>query len=427
MKKATRGIWAVIIGGGLVAAAASSAWASEGAIYDWPSEDAPVLVENDTGVILIGEDAEPRRAFSWSGNDGDHDQPLRLTDMSGDGTPEIVGSGNPTFVLNASGEPIFSFEDGCRQVVIADVVQGSNRDLICVHRQEVRVYTDRGRFAWSVNAGRNLDWCRAGDLTGDTRDDVECKFQGADQFIRLGSDGSVLEGGAERAGLEDATESLDSPSPSVEDFWSDEEGSLELDGDDGVGATVTIEDNTLIIRRAAGDGDEEVTRQALQGTPKGAVIKDLDGEGTQALVLLTESRIYAVTEGGQTLNDYSADAGSYNRVPYAELNSVYVNGFGEAGEEAREAVKAVQDEIAQCYGSRLRQAPFVGSGRFIMQVIVNEDGSVENVQKRHSGVRDSEIEDCAVEAVRGAGYPGTEEGQGTININVVFTFRDKEG
>ncbi len=426
MKRAMRWTWAVIIGAGLVAAGWSAAWADDGEVYDWPSSDAPVLVANDSGVILIGKNAEPMRAFSWNGNDGDHDQALRLTDMSGDGTPQIVGSGTPSFVLSSSGEPTFSFQDGCRQVVIADIVQGTTRDFVCVESQKISVYTDRGRFAWSIEPGRNIDWCRGGDLTGDTRDDLECKIRGAEQYLRLGSEGSVLASSAETANLEGATESLDSPTPSTEDFWT-EAGTYDLDGDGEKNATVVIEDNTLIIRVPGEEGDEELIRQTLRGTPQGAVLKDLDGEGGQELVLLTDSRIYIVTDGGQSVADFGANAGRYSRVPFADLHSVYANGFGEANDDAREAVKGVQDEMAQCYGTRLRQAPYVGSGRLIMQAIVNEDGSVETVQKRHSGVGDDQVEDCAADSLRGVSFPSTEEGQASVNVNVIFTFRDNEG
>ncbi len=422
MKKIQRGILAISVMTVAVVVSATVAWAGDTAVYDWPAEDAPVLVKNDSGVILIGADAKPMRAFSWNANDGDHDQPVRLVDIRGDGTPEIVGSGTPTFALNASGEPMFSFEDGCRQVVVADLIQRTNLDIVCVNSGEARVYTDRGRYAWSVSPGRNLDWCVAGDLTNNTRNDLECSYRGSNQFLRLSYEGEVLVTDAENHNLEGAEENLDEAVASTEEVWSGDEG-FDLDGNGEANITIEAVDGRLVVQKR---GEEEALSSAdLRGEPQASLIKDLDGEGAREVVLVTDQRIYIVSEGGEKIEDFSANAGQYSRVPHAELASVYVNGFGEAGEEAREAVGDVQDQIAQCYGNRLRSAPFAGSGRQVMQVIVEESGDIQQVQKRHSGVGDSQVEDCAVEALRGVSFPGAEEGQATVNVNVIFTFRDE--
>lgn len=404
----------------MVVGSISTVWAGETSLYDWPAEDAPVLVKNDSGVVLIGTDKTPLRALSWDANDGDHDQPVRLVDLRDDGSPNIVGSGSPSFVTDASGEPLFSFEDGCRQLVVSDIVQGTNLDVICVNSGQIRVYTDRGRFAWSVSPGRNVDYCLAGDLTGDARNDLECAYRGGNQFLRVSHSGEVLVTGAENQNLEGATEDLDEFPASADEVWT---GERRIDGGDAK-FTVEIEEGTLTIER---EGQEEAVSEIDFGeTPLASVVKDLDGDGAQEVVLASASRIYVISDGGETIEDFSADAGDYRRVPDAELASVYANGFGEADADAREAIEDIQDQLTECYADRLRAAPFAGSGRQVMQVFVGEDGDVQQVQKRQSAVGDDEIEDCAVQVVEAVSYPAAEEGRAMVNITVVFTFRDEE-
>ena len=421
MKTLSRGICTFVVMMGLLCA--SQAMAQEAAIYDWGAEDAPALVANDTGVILIGTDARPLRVATWRANaSGERDKPLRLVDLRGDGSLNIVGSGNPTFALDESGEPLFAFEDGCRQLVVADIIQRTNLDLVCVKNRQVRVYTDRGNFAWSVDPGRNLDWCVAGDLTGNTRNDLECAYRGINQFLRVSYEGEVLTTDAENHNLENARESLNEPSPSPQTVWDGEER-FDLDGGGEATASIHIEGGTLQVRQRG--AEEPLSQTSVRGEPLASLVKDLTGEDGQEVVLLTSQRIYVISEGGEQIEEFSANASQYSRVPHAELASVYVNGFGEAGEEARGRVGDIQDDMAQCYGTRLRSAPFAGSGRMVMQVIVDEEGSVQDVQKRHSRVGDSRTENCALEALRGLSFPGAEEGQATVNVNVIFTFRDE--
>ena len=130
---------AVISGGLLLGGTAGASEGAEGAIYDWSAADAPVLIENQSGVFLLGKDGKPLRVFSWNQNRGAEDRAVRLTDMDGDGNANIVGSGTPSFILQANGNPIFGEADGCRQVLVGRMVGRRGQDLVCVKRREVGV------------------------------------------------------------------------------------------------------------------------------------------------------------------------------------------------------------------------------------------------------------------------------------------------
>lgn len=421
MKYAFKAALTAVVTAGFLCAASTAA--AETKVYDWPDEQTPVLIHNDSGILLIGGEKKPLRAFTWSKNSGEYDQPLRLLDLNGDGTPQIIGSGTPTFVTDASGEPIFNFEDGCNQVVTADLVDGSNLDLVCVGRTEVRVHTPRGSRAWSADIGRAIDWCRAGDLTGDTSHDLECEYRGGGQFVRFRGDGEVLTTSAEETGIADYGRDLDFVDPSTDAVFTGEE-SFDVDGDGSAGETLHAVDGALEIRKR---GEEEpVARIDTAGDVVAAVVKDLDEDGQPEIVAVTDRRLYIISEGGEEVADFSADASDYSRVPHAEFAGLHTNGFGDSDDEVKEAVRAVQDDIAQCYGRRMRTAPFAGSGRFIMQVFVGEDGAVQQVNRRHSGIGDDTIEDCAENAIRGVDFPGAEEGRAMVNVNIMFSFRDEE-
>ena len=402
---------------------AGTVLAGEAQIYDWHGDEAPVLIKNSSGVILLGTDGGILRAFSWRENeDSEFDRAVRITDVSGDNSAEIVGSGVPTFVLDANGIPVFSLEEGCQQVVLADFIRGTRLDVVCVRRDQVRVYTGDGQFAWSVGTSRGIDRCRAGDLTNDTNDELECKMRGAERYLRIRADGETMTDSGETERLEGVTESHPEPEPVAEAVWTGGER-FDIDGDGRAAETIQAEEGVLMIRKDG--GDEPLATIDIDGDLLAALIKDLDGEGDVSIVAITARSIYVISDGGEEVARISADASDYRRVPHAELSSVHANNFGDEQQAAQQAVEDIQDRIAQCYAARVRAHPYAGSGRQLLQVTVAEDGSVERVMQRHADVGDREVEQCARNAVEGVTFPATAGGQGTVSVNIMFSFRDE--
>ncbi len=426
MKNAVKWSASAVSGVAMSLAMMGPAVASDAAIYDWPDEDIAVVLENESGIFMIdGEEGAPTRAFSWRENDGEHDKGRRFVDMTGDGMPEIVGSGTPTFLTDSGGEPLVSREDGCQQVWLADIAGRTDLDMVCVTSDRVRVYTGQGRSGPSIGLGQNLDWCRAGDITQDTTNDLECKLAGRNQFARMEYTGDVFEvlnSSADSARLEDVEESIDAWPAVDESVWTGGE-SFDLSGDGSASETLHFEESTLEIRS---EGEEEpLFGLDVQGSAQAAIVKDLNDDGDVQIVALSDERIYVIGEAGEEVADFSANAGSYNRVPRAYYRSVNVNGFDD-NDAVRDLVKDVKDQIGSCYGSRLQSAPFAGSGRHVVRVMIGDDGSVDQVQQRHSDIRDDAIESCANDALEGINYPAAEA-RGMVNVNVIFTFVDEEG
>ena len=405
-----------------VAAAASSATADDIRIYDWPDEYVPVLIVNETGMLMMNQNAEPVRVFDWDANDGERDRAIRLLDIDADGSPNVIGSGNPTFVTDSAGVPIFSFDGGCDQIVVADIIRESETDLVCVDGSELRVHSHRGSRAWSVDLGRAIDWCHAGDLTGDTNPDIECKFRGAEQYIRFRPDGDIITDSAEQAGVSSPVE-LDDQFQPVDDAVFTGERTFDLDGDGTAGESIHAEGASIEIHKE-GEDDPIATVETSGDVKVANVVEFTQKDSPRIVAVTTNNRIYVIGDAGESVSDYSGDASEYRRVPHADFDSLHANGF-EDNDAVRELVREVQDDIAQCYGDRLRQAPFAGSGRLNLQLFVGDDGEIQNVNQRHSGVRDNQIEECAKDAVRGINYPAAEGPRGIVTVNLIFSFIDE--
>lgn len=421
MKQGQQWLVAMVVAAAALGMGMGAVGAEEAAIYDWHGDQAPVLVVNESGLILLGTDGDVLRAFSWDANEAsDVDRPLRLVDMDGDEKAEIVGSGEPTFVLDPNGIPIFSLEDGCTQVVVADVIDGTPRDLVCVRRDQVRLYTNDGQFAWSVGNSRGLEYCRAGDVTNNTKNDVECKIRGADRFLRVDGEGEVRTDEGETERLEDESQTGDEASPVGDGILAGDE-SFDL-GADLQGLTFSQAEGTIELHQSG--QDEPVKSVDVDGPVVAAMVKDLAGEGASSLVAVTAESIYVV-DGGDEVRQLTADADGYTRVPHAEFASVYANNFGDEQQAAQDAVSAEQEAISQCYSSRVRANPYAGSGRQLLQVTIAEDGSVERVMQRHADVGDDQVEECAQQAIEGIDFPATAGGPGSVSVNIMFSFRDE--
>ncbi|TXD34199.1 AgmX/PglI C-terminal domain-containing protein [Lujinxingia vulgaris] len=399
--------------------------AAEVSVYDWPDGEAPVLVDAGEGVVLLGKDGAPMRAFDWRANSDERDPGLRLVDMLGDGTPEIVGSGRPSFVLRANGEPVFEIEEGCEQLIVADITASRGLDVGCVSRNELRAFTGDGQFAWGVQPGRALEWCQVEDVTGNVKVDFECKLRGRDAFIRISDSGELLTAEPGEAGMSGEAPELNEARAASDAVLKGEER-FDFDGDGKAEERLVVGEGSLKIVGAAGE-EAALAEVDVRGAVEAALVKQLGEDAGVSVVAVTAERIYVIDKAEEEVRvrDFSADASKYRRVPFADLASVYANGFEDAA-AAQEAVRAIGERIGQCYASRLRGNAYAGSGRQIVQLTVGQDGKVKEVMQMHSDVGDSQVERCARQALERGSYPGAQGESGTINVNILFTFRDVE-
>ena len=392
-------------------------------IYDWPSETYPVLVTTNGDLIFIDNKGEATRAYDWKAQSrGEREKGLYLVNMDNDGGPEIVGSGTPTFVLNTDSNAIWAHKDGCDQAIVSDFVADDQLDSMYNNGSEMKVYTYDGQFVWSLGLNRRLDYCRAGDWNGDLKSDLECSYRGSSQLARVDAEGKLIDGEASEHEISEDANDLDEVAPSGKSMIEGKEF-FDLDGDGNADEKLTADGNAIVVGSKA--KSKAIARIDLGGEAQGAVVKKMGKAGTHAFVI-TEDKIVVIGPDAKKKAEYSTDADDYERSPLAELKSVYANNFGEGNnQKAQDAVTAVQDKLSECYGSRVRRNPFAGTGKMLLQVSVDDKGNVKSVNRVHADITDNDILSCAKRTLERADYPAAEGGNGSINVNINYTFVDK--
>jgi hypothetical protein len=392
-------------------------------IYDWPSQTYPVLVTTNGDLIFIDNEGMATRAYDWKAQSrGERDKALYLVDMDNDDSPEIVGSGTPTFVLNQDANAVWAHKDGCDQAIVADFVADDQLDIMCNNGRELKVYTYDGQFVWSLGLNRRIEQCRAGDWNGDLKADLECAYRGSSQLARVDAEGKLINGEASEHEIPEEANDLDEVQPAGKAMIEGKEF-FDLDGDGNADEKLTADGDAIVVGSKA--KSKALARIELGGEALGAVVKKMGEAGTHAFVI-TDGKIVVIGPDAEKKAEYSTDASDYERSPLAELKSVYANNFGEGNnKKAQDAVTAVQDKLSECYGSRVRRNPFAGTGKMLLQVSVDDKGSVSGVNKVHADITDDDILNCAKRALQRADYPKAEGGNGSINVNINYTFVDK--
>lgn len=418
---------------GLVAlglmAAGSTAVAEEGKIYDWDSAEAPVLISNDSGLIFLGTDKAPWRAYSWDRADGEHKTPLFMPDLDKNGAYDIVGAGEPTFALSPTSDPAWSLEDGCDQVIVGDFAADDKLDIMCKGRTSLAVYTHDRQKVWSADMGVRLDYCQADDVNGDLKQDLECKLGGRESVVRVDGTGKILAQSTKKRKINRDGPDLEEAKPVGAGILKGEQ-EFDLNGDGTAEESLKADGEALVIQSRS--KKKAVARMELGGEAKAALVKDLDGKENPEIVVLTDDEIHVFDAKGEKLGSYDADAGNYKRYPVAELDSVYARKFAD-NEKATKAVKDAQKELSQCYERRVKGNLFVGIGQVIMKVYVDDKGKITEVEKMHSAIGDEKVEKCASDILEDLEYgkfkkPDDKDDtdtRATVNIVMKFTFADK--
>lgn len=405
----------------------ATASAQGGQLYDWPAEEAPVMVESESGLIFLGKDREARRAYQWERADGDKKQGLFVTDMDKDGETEVVGAGKPTFALHQSSNPAWIIEEGCDQVIVAQFAASDKLDVMCQRGSEIAIYTHDRQKIWSIDMGVDIAWCRAGDFNGDLQNDLECKFDGRETYTRLDSEGELLAKSSEEEKLKGHEVDLEQKQP-VGSAVIDGDEEFDLNGDGATEESLKADGRSLIIQSRS--KDKAVARTDVGGEIQSALVKNLDGKGKSEIVVLTDSQVAVLNHKGKKLGAYSTNARAYERFPVAKLESVYARNFTDK-KKAQKAVKEAQDRLAQCYERRVEGTLVVGVGQVILKLYVGKDGEVSNIERMHSEIEDDDVEDCAKGVLKSLDYPKPKTGEdgkakeATVNVTMKFTFADE--
>lgn len=400
---------------------------AEGSLYDWQSKDAPVMVTNDSGVFFVSSEQKVNRAYSWDRASGENKQDLYVVDLDNKGGFEVVGAGDPTFALNSSGDPFWTLEEGCDEVIVADFAADDKLDIMCNRGTAVHIFTWDRQKVWSLDPEISIDHCRGGDVNGDLKMDLECVFQRRDEWIRIDSSGKILaESSSEQEIPEDGID-LDEAQPVSKKVWTGER-EYDLNGDGATEESIAADGSSIVIQSRS--KKSAVARTDLGGTVEAAMVKNIDNEGSPEIVALTSSDIVILDEKGEVVEKFPANTRSYSRKPVADFESVYARKFSDK-KKATEAVRAAEEDFASCYADEVRANFPTGTGQVILKGYVGADG-LENIEMMHSAINDSDVEKCAQDVLRGLDFPkpasaDDEESdeQATLNVVINYTFEDR--
>lgn len=399
---------------------AATASAQDLKLYDWPSADAPVMVSTKGGVLFLAKDGAPLRAYSWKAKNGKKLPPLFITDIDRDGQPDLLGAGKPTFAIGSNSNPMWFQSKGCAQTVLGDYIADTKLDVACITGSKISVYSHDNQFAWSINLGRRVKACYAGDISGNNKSDLECILSGTKKIARVGGDGTLMTSEAD-----DTT--VDPDAPPFEMFADVGQGAL--DGQtfdfnkDGTPEEFLKVDDSLISVVSKSSPKALFTFNA-KASPIAALVKDLDGDGNVEIVAISKKAIVVAHPSKKKEASYSLNTRKYKRKPLAELRSVYANNFADDA-AAKASVDAVQPKLSKCYAGRAKKSGFTGSGQLLLQADVDDKGKVVKTSKIHSEIADKKVVSCALKALKKLKAPKAVEGANAIiNITIVFTFRD---
>lgn len=386
-------------------------------LYDWSSTQAPVVIHDGGTLFFIGKDKTVWRVYKWAPPKGKELPSAFFTDLDGDGKPDIVGSGKPTFALDHDGNPRWFHTAGCTQAMVANTWGDRNPEVVCLSGRTLSNHTFDWQDIWSISLGQTWTSCMVGDVNGDLKADIECAISGTKRVSRIdGQTGEVLAATADTAEL---TESLN---PSITAATSALEGNqtFDLNGDGTKSETLTIDGNTVVVRA----GTTVLATLNLSAVPTGAIVKDLDGDKKPEVIAVSKSKVAIWSFGDEKPAVFALTSSSYRRAPVAQLESVYANGF-EDNTAAQATVNGLSDKLANCYASQVRANQFAGVGRALLSVNVDNAGKVTGVERTHSEIADSKVVTCAQGVLKAGKYPKATDATAAVNITITFTFRDQ--
>ncbi len=399
----------------LVLGFASTASAQE--IYDWNDAKVPAVVSSKGNLIFIGKEKAPNRVYSWKAAKGKNKQTVYLTDMDGDGKADVVGAGKPMFVLNSKSDPVAFHKKGCFQALVADFTADNKNDIACINGGSISVFTHDLQMAWTSKINKKLKFCRAGDVNGDLKADLECK-QGKMWTRFDGSSGELL---AASTDTEEVSAPLNPSIAASDARVLDGKTMFDFNADGTAEESLLKDGNAVAIRsRSLKKG---LGRVELKSAPITALVKDLDGDKKLDIVVVTKNTIVIASTDGKS-KSFSLNAKKYKRTPIAKLDSVYANGFESNNDNAQKVVNAINTKLSKCYASQVRKNQFAGVGTMLVEATVNKKGKVTHVTEHHSSLADKKVGKCVRGIVKKLKFPEATTDAATINISMTFTFRD---
>jgi hypothetical protein len=374
------------------------------------------VAASDRGLIFIGSDFQLFRAYHNEQSTDPNQPSLWVTDIDQDGNNEYIGAGTPSFIVDDNADPMWGMLEGCVQFFVGDFIDDRSQEVLCRGERKVNIWSYDGQayFEWE-GRGMNITGCEASDVNGDNKTDLSCALSSGNNLLfdfaftepeetDVAPTPGPAQGGvdtSDAAAAAAGTQTLDVGGRSV--ALNFDAGSLQLTADGAVLGTATLP--TASIHSAA------------------AV--DLDGDGTEEIVVGGTDRVWVISSTGAVLSDVAANPFSTRRDGRVTVRSATANGLENSD---RDAVRAVVDagvaDMLDCYSSSMGSDQFTRVGNVLYELEVSSSGSVSDSTRRHSDLNSDALESCLVDVFESMSFSPATDGAGVVSINVAFDFVD---
>ncbi len=374
-----------------------------------------VLAASDRGIALIGPGGQLFRTFRHDqvARDGTEQPFLWVDDIDNDRADEIVGAGSPSFVIEANGDPVWGMRD-CTQFFLGDFIDSSNQEVFCRRASEMEVRSNDGQeyFRWS-GRGYTIGDCYADDYDGDGQLEVNCA---------LGGD-SLLSFDLEFA----EPEEVDQPVAPATQRGVDRSRSQAA----ASGTALRVGARSITLGYAGGsilvsaDGAQIAAVPVSSPAIYSAAAADLDRDGTPEIYVGGVDAVYVLGADGALLHTVAANPDTTRRDARVSIRSATANGLENSDRDAiRAVVDGSMDRLTSCYSNRMGADQFTRVGEMLWELTVGSSGSVSDTNKRHSSLRNSELDSCVGGVLEDLRFSPATDGSGIVNVTLEFDFVD---
>jgi hypothetical protein len=417
-----KSVLAGLVTSAAVFAAAGSASAADGRIFHLAAVadgDRPMVVAaSDRGLVFVGADQKVFRAFKHqqTARRGVTQPFLWIEDIDSDRRLEFVGAGNPSFVIEDNGNPMWGIAGGCDQFFVGDFdATNGTREMFCRSARGMTVLSYDGVevFKWE-GRGYNLTDCVADDFDSDRKTEVACNLSnGKHLFFDVDASQAIERDGAapdveERSGIDSAAQASlvdgSTPIPSA-----------------GGDLVVRVEGGSAVVTRGGGP----FATFAITGGLYSAVAADLDKDGKTELYLGGTDAVYVVDADGKLAATITANPDRARRQARVTVTSATANGLQNSDRDAiRATVEGSLNTLNQCYGDRMGRDQYTRVGQMVFELAVNKQGTATDAARRHSDLANRDLETCISNALKRIKFTGATADRGTVSVRLTFDFAD---